>query len=67
MPTSLLEVAEEGRHSDKKEHDVFALVKEYMADDSLAQEPLKVLPECLRGSATSSLLEASTATGQNHH
>jgi hypothetical protein len=61
MPTELVEVAEEGPCRDKKDDDLFCLVKQFMADDVLSQPPLRVMPAYLKRSAVASLRGAKDA------
>ena len=57
-------MADEGRvHRDPRPRDIFALVKEYMADTELSQPPLKVLPELFLDSAERGLEALSCAPG----
>ena len=57
-------MADEGRvHRDPRPRDIFALVKEYMADTELSQRPLKVLPELCLDSAERGLETLSRAPG----
>lgn len=61
MPTELVEMAEEGPCRDKKDDDLFCLVKQFMADDLLSQPPLRVMPAYLKRSAVASLRAAKDA------